>query len=44
MLQFLAVLPDGGTINKFQKDGDTYEQLKKFIDSAKYLVNLYRGD
>ena len=44
MLQFLAVLPDGGTVNRFQKEGDTYEELKKFIESAKYLVKLYRGD
>jgi thiol-disulfide isomerase/thioredoxin len=40
MLQFLAVLPDGGTVNRFQKEAESYEELTKFIESAKYLVNL----
>jgi hypothetical protein len=40
MLQFLAVLPDGGTVNRFQKEAESYEELTKFIESAKYLLNL----
>ena len=44
MMQFLIVLPDGGTLNRFQKEGDTYEDLKKFLDNAQYLVHLYQKD
>jgi hypothetical protein len=40
MMQFLAVLPDGGTVNRFQKDNESYEDLKNFIESAKYVINL----
>jgi len=38
MLQFLAVLPDGGRINRFMKEDDTYEDLQSFISNIKYLV------
>ncbi len=42
MLQFLAVLPDGGNIKKFQKESDTYEKLKEFIENVKYLVRYQK--
>ena len=38
MLQFIAVLPDGGRINRFQKEDDTYEDLYNFVQNIKYLV------
>jgi hypothetical protein len=38
VLQFLAVLPDGGRINRFQKENDTYEDLQGFVQNIKYLV------
>jgi thiol-disulfide isomerase/thioredoxin len=38
MLQFLAVLPDGGHIKRFQKENDTYEKLSEFVENARYLV------
>ena len=42
MLQFLAVLPDGGNIKKFQKESDTYEKLQEFIENVKYLVRYQK--
>lgn len=38
VLQFLAVLPDGGRINRFQKENDSYEDLQGFVQNIKYLV------
>ena len=38
MLQFLAVLPDGASIKRFQKENDTYEDLQGFVQNIKYLV------
>ncbi len=38
MLQFLAVLPDGASIKRFQKENDTYEDLQAFVQNIKYLV------
>ena len=38
------MLPDGGTVNRFQKEGESYEDLTNFILSAKYLVNLYKNE
>ena len=43
MLQFLAVLPDGGNIKKFQKESDTYEKLQEFIENVKYLVRYQKA-
>ncbi len=43
MLQFLAILPDGGAIKRFQKEDDSYEEIVKFFESARYLLNIYRG-
>lgn len=42
MLQFLAVLPDGGTLNRFQKDNESYDDLVTFLESTKYLLNLQK--
>jgi thiol-disulfide isomerase/thioredoxin len=44
MLQFLAVLPDGGRINRFQKENDTYEDLQSFVQNIKYLVVHYKKE
>ena len=38
MLQFLAVLPDGASIKRFQKESDAYEDLQGFVQNIKYLV------
>jgi thiol-disulfide isomerase/thioredoxin len=38
MLQFLAVLPDGGNIKRFQKENDTYDRLAEFVENVRYLV------
>jgi hypothetical protein len=44
MLQFLAVLPDGGHIKKFQKENDTFEKLQEFIENVKYLVRYQKTE
>jgi thiol-disulfide isomerase/thioredoxin len=44
MLQFLAVLPDGGQIKKFQKENDTFEKLQEFIENVKYLVRYQKTE
>ena len=44
MLQFLAVLPDGGQIKKFQKESDTFEKLQEFIENVKYLVRYQKTE
>lgn len=38
MLQLLAVLPDGASVKRFYKEGDTYEDLQNFMESFKYLL------
>jgi thiol-disulfide isomerase/thioredoxin len=38
LLQFLAVLPDGGTLKRFQKENDSYEKLQEFVENVRYLV------
>lgn len=35
MLQFIAFLPDGGNIRRFQKEGETYEDIHDFVDRAR---------
>ena len=39
MLQFLAVLPDGASIKRFQKENDTQGDLQGFVQNIKYLVS-----
>lgn len=38
------MLPDGGTISRFQKENETYEELLKFIERAKQIIKLYKGE
>lgn len=40
MLQFLAVLPDGGTLTRFQIEGETFEAIHEFVERVKYLLSL----
>jgi hypothetical protein len=42
MLQFLVVLPDGGSVKRFQKERDTYDDLKKFVENTRYLIKHYK--
>ncbi len=38
MLQFLAVLPDGGHLKRFEKEKDSYEKIQEFLENIRYLV------
>ena len=35
MLQFIAFLPDGGNIRRFQKEGENYQDIYDFVDRAR---------
>ena len=40
MLQYSIVLPDGATLKRFQKESESYDDLKQWLEEAQYLISL----